>query len=610
MNEQQLLEMAVKYIPSGYDPILYRIRHSAAHIMAQAVKERFETEGLVHIAIGPPIEEGFYYDFELPRPVVEDDLASIEKRMKEIIAENHRFSVQQVSAEEAKRIFKDEPFKLELIEGLATGNVDENGDPLPDDSQTPITLYQQATFVDLCRGPHVASTGSIDPNAIKIINSSGAYWRGDETKPMLQRIYGTAFPSQDELDKYLWRRAEAERRDHRRIGKELELFHLDPTAPGMPYWLPKGRKLLNELIAFWRDEHEHRGYQEISSPLINEKSLWEISGHWEHYKDNMFIIPIDEHTTYGVKPMNCPNAMVVFNLKTRSYRDLPLRFSDCDVLHRYERSGTLHGLLRVQHIQQDDAHIFVSEDQIEAEYARIFDIADRFYSIFGLEYKLRLGTRPDDFIGDIESWNTAEAALRRILDEHAGPSNYIVLEGDGAFYGPKIDILMQDALGRSWQMGTIQLDFQLPKRFNCQYTDKDGEKKSPVVIHRVIYGSLERFIGILIEHTAGAFPVWISPIQVRLIPIADAHLEYAHEIAQVLRSSRIRVEVDDRNERMNAKIRDAQLEKIPYMLVVGKKELESRSVSVRLRTGQDLGSMPLDEFVTLAVTTISEKRNV
>ncbi|MBZ0292415.1 MAG: threonine--tRNA ligase, partial [Anaerolineae bacterium] len=567
-----LLARADAYIPPGYDPALYKIRHSAAHIMAQAVKERFAPDGDVHIAIGPPIDSGFYYDFELPRPINDDDLVWIEARMRAIIAEDHPFSVRQVSADEARAIFHDELFKLELIDGLEAGGVDENGQPLPADQRPPITLYQQDSFVDLCRGPHVPSTGALDPAAIRLLSTSGAYWRGDEHQPMLQRIYGTAFATPAELEHFLWQRAEAEKRDHRKLGRELELFHLDPTAPGMPYWLPKGMKLLNELLAFWREIHEAHGYQEISAPLINEKSLWETSGHWDHYKDEMFLMPVDEHTTYGVKPMNCPNAMVVFNLKTRSYRDLPLRLSDVDTLHRHERSGTLHGLLRVQRFQQDDAHLFVTEDQIEAEYNRVFELADLFYNIFGLDYTLRLGTRPEDFVGEIEVWDKAEAYLRRILENQGRP--YTVLDGDGAFYGPKVDILMHDALGREWQMGTIQLDFQLPQRFNCLYTDSDGQRKHPVVIHRVIYGSLERFIGILIEHTAGAFPVWIAPVQAVVLPVADAHLDYACQVAEQLRAAHIRVEVDDRSERVSAKIRDAQLQKIPYMLVVGGREVE------------------------------------
>lgn len=587
---------------------LYKIRHSAAHVMAQAVQDRFSSVGSVRFGIGPTIKDGFYYDFELTRSITEEDLAWIENRMKEIMRASHKFSVREVSPEEAVEIFSNQPYKLELIDGLVNGNLDDNGNPLPSSEAVKITLYSQDTFVDLCRGPHVQHTGEIHPDSIKLLSLAGAYWRGDEKRPMLQRIYGTAWETPEDLEHYLWQRAEAEKRDHRRLGKELELFHLDQTAPGMPYWLPKGFKVLTELINFWRVEHEKRGYQEIATPLINEKSLWEISGHWEHYKDDMFIIPISEHITYGLKPMNCPNAMVVYNLKTRSYRDLPLRLSDCDPLHRNEKSGTLHGLLRVQKFQQDDAHIFVTEDQIEEEYARIFEIADLFYSIFELKYSFRLGTRPEKYVGDLESWNRAEAALKRILDRSVGEGNYTVLDGDGAFYGPKVDIVMEDALGRQWQMGTVQLDFQLPRRFDCSYTDKDGQSKTPVVIHRVIYGSLERFMGILIEHVAGAFPVWLAPVQAKIIPIADRHVPYAQEILSSLRDEGLRVELDESNERMNAKIRNAQGQKIPYMLVVGNREAEERSVSVRLRTGDDMGAMSLEDFTKLVKQVVANKK--
>ncbi|HEX9133773.1 MAG TPA: threonine--tRNA ligase, partial [Ktedonobacteraceae bacterium] len=469
-----------------------------------------------------------------------------------------------------------------------------------------VTIYQQHNFLDLCRGPHVEHTGQIGP--FKLMRVAGAYWRGDENRPMLQRLYGTAWFTQEELDRYLYRLEEAQKRDHRKLGRELELLHFDATAPGMPYWLPKGFKVLSELISFWRIEHEKRGYQEISAPLLNDKKLWEISGHWEHYREDMFLVPIDENMTYGLKPMNCPNAMLVFNFKTRSYRELPLRLSDVDTLHRNERAGTLHGLLRAQKFQQDDAHLFVTEDQLEQEYDGVLELTDLFYRIFDLKYSFRLGTRPEGYIGDLETWNKAEAVLQRILDKHAGPGNYRVADGDGAFYGPKIDILMEDALGRSWQMGTIQLDFQLPRRFDCSYIDKDGQAKTPVVIHRVIYGSLERFIGILIEHTAGAFPAWLAPVQVRIITIADRHVPYAQEVMQRLHDQAIRVELDDSPERMNAKIRAAQLQKIPYMLVVGDKEQQSQAVSVRLRTNENLGITPLDSFIT-RITNIIKTRS-
>jgi len=567
------LQESVNYTP------LQRMRHSAAHVMAEAVQEIFPE---AKFAIGPAIEDGFYYDFELPRPLTSQDLPEIEQRMARIVAGKYPFIRERWPREKALEYFrnKGQVYKVELIENL------------PDEE---VGIYQQHNFLDLCRGPHVEHTGQIGP--FKLMKVAGAYWRGDEHRPMLQRLYGTAWFTQEELDAYLWRLEEAQKRDHRKLGKELELFHFDPSAPGMPYWLPRGFKMLLELIDFWRIEHEKRGYQEISAPLINDRKIWEISGHWEHYRESMFLIPIDENTIYGVKPMNCPNAMILFNLKTRSYRDLPLRLSDSDTLHRHERAGALHGLLRAQKFQQDDAHIFVMEDQIEEEYDRILELTALFYSIFDLKYSFRLGTRPERYIGDVETWNKAEADLQRILDKHVGPGNYIVLERDGAFYGPKIDILMEDALGRSWQMGTIQLDFQLPRRFNCSYVDKDGAEKTPVVIHRVIYGSLERFLGILIEHTAGAFPVWIAPVQARIIPIADRHIPYAREVMQQLRDQGLRVELDDSGERMNAKIREAQLQKVPYMLVIGDHEVAEKAVAVRLRTNEDLGAMPLVDFV-------------
>lgn len=567
---------------------LARMRHSCAHVMAQAVLELFPGAKL---GIGPAIADGFYYDFDLPRPLTPEDLERIERRMEEIQAAGYPFIRRIISREETRELFRDQPYKLELIEEFPPDEV--------------ITTYTHDGFTDLCRGPHVRDTSQI--GFFKLLRISGAYWRGDERRPQLQRIYGTSWPTREQLEAYLHRLEEAERRDHRRLGRELELFHFDPTAPGMPYWLPKGLKILNLLLDFWRREHEKRGYQEIAAPLVNDKSLWETSGHWEHYRENMFLIQLDEHLVYGVKPMNCPNAMVVYNLKKRSYRDLPLRLSDCDILHRYERSGTLHGLLRVRKFQQDDAHIFVTEDQIEEEFARILDIAQLFYGIFGLRYTLRLGTRPDDFMGDPETWDRAEAALQRILDRHAGPGNYLIGEGEGAFYGPKIDILMEDALGRQWQTGTIQLDFQLPRRFGCTYTDRDGTERTPVVIHRVIYGSLERFIGILIEHFAGAFPVWLAPVQAVIIPIADRHLPYAYRIRDRLYEAGLRIEVDDGDERMQAKIRNAQLQKIPYMLVVGDREVAEESVAVRLRTNENLGSMPIQRFEAMVRRVVADK---
>ncbi len=583
-------------VPAGYDPDLYRLRHSAAHVMAEAVRDRFEPEGHVSFGVGPPIENGFYYDFELPRPVTADDLAWIENRMREIIRGRYPFQVRTLGYDEARALFADQRFKRELIDDLERRGTtrldhDAKGEPAR------LTVYQQDSFVDLCKGPHVPDTSAINPDAIKLQSFSAVYWRGDETKPHLQRIYGTAFPTREALDQHLWRLAEAERRDHRVLGRELELFHFEPTAPGMPYWLPNGMRVLNGLLDFWRREHDRLGYQEIASPLINEKALWVTSGHWDHYRDNMFLIPVSEFQTFGVKPMNCPNAMVVFNLKLRSYRDLPLRLSDCDILHRYERSGTLHGLLRVQRIQQDDAHIFITEDQIEDEYGRILDIAEKFYGVFGMKYRLRLGTRPVDFMGDPESWDKAESALVRILEKRVGAGNYVLGKGDGAFYGPKLDILMEDALGREWQTGTIQLDFQLPRRFDCRYTGSDGQRHHPVVVHRVIYGSFERFIGVLIEHLAGAFPLWLAPVQVALMPVVGRHEEYAQSVRERLVEAGVRVEYADPSEKLGARIRNAQLKKIPYALVVGDREAQAGTVSVRARGGADLGAIEVGAFI-------------
>jgi threonyl-tRNA synthetase len=570
------------------------VRHSAAHVLAQAVLRLYPG---AKYAIGPPITEGFYYDFEVERPFTPEDLEAIEAEMRTIVKDNQRFERSEVSREEALEAFSDQPYKLEIIAGVAEGAeaLEQQGA-----EGEIISLYRnldssgEVSFTDLCRGPHLPGTGRI--KAFKLTRSAGAYWRGDESRPMLQRIYGTAWESKDALAEHLHRLEEAERRDHRRLGRELELFHLDVSAPGMPYWLPNGLRVLNELLAFWREEHESRGYQEIASPLVNDKALWDRSGHWEHYKDNMFVIPIDENTTYALKPMNCPNAMIVYNLKSRSYRELPLRLSDCDILHRYERSGTLHGLLRARRMQQDDAHIFISPDQIRDEYERIFEICDRFYGIFELNYSLRLGTRPDSFMGDVETWDAAEKELRAILEERMGPGRYAVEEGGGAFYGPKIDILMEDAIGRSWQMGTIQLDFQLPRRFDCEYADRDGRRRTPVVIHRVIYGSLERFFGILIEHFAGAFPTWLAPVQVAFIPIADRHLEYARVCEVKLEARGARVEVDDSGDTMGAKIRRHQLRKVPYMLVVGDDEVGSGTVAVRPRSGTERRGVPFEDF--------------
>jgi len=551
--------------------------HSTAHLMAQAVKQLFPH---ARLAIGPPIDDGFYYDFDIGRPFTPEDLERIEVRMRELAAADQPIERIELPRDELRRQFdaEGEVYKRELL------------DEIPDER---VSVYRQDGFADMCRGPHLLSTGLI--KAIKLLSTSGAYWRGDEHRPMLQRIYGVSYPTQSDLDAHLHRLEEARRRDHRRLGPQLELFMFHETAPGMPYWLPRGMIVLNELIAFWRTEHDRRGYQEIRSPLVNKQALYEISGHWEYFREDMFVMQTPDEEVYGLKPMNCPNAMVVFGSRTRSYRDLPLRLSDTDILHRFERSGTMYGLLRVREFSQDDAHIFISEDQIRAEYGEILAIIERFYSIFDIEYRLRLSTRPEKFMGDPAVWDAAERELKEILEASGRP--YEVDDGEGAFYGPKIDILMKDSLGREWQTGTIQLDFQLPRRFDLKYHDREGRERTPVVIHRVIYGSLERFIGILIEHYAGALPVWLSPEQVRILPIADRHAAYAEQVLERLRSSGARAAVDSSNQRISYKIRQAQVEHIPYMAVVGDKEAASGGVAIRSRSAGDLGPMALDAFL-------------
>jgi threonyl-tRNA synthetase len=569
------------------DPLM-PLRHSAEHVL-HCVMQRIHPD--LKKVMGPPIEDGFYFDFDLDYKVTPEDMPKIEAEMQKMIDANLPIVRREVLPDEAKKLFADNLYKLENIKEIeARGekvSIYTTGDP-----QNP--YYD----VDLCAGPHTVSTGDI--KAFKLLSIAGAYYKGDEKNKMLQRIYGTAFDSQEALEKHLHNLEEAKKRDHRKLGPELGLFMFHETAPGEPYWLPNGTILLNELINFWRTEHTEKGYKEISSPLVNKKELWETSGHWDHYKDDMFIADMGEGEIYGIKPMNCPNAMIVFGSQTRSYKDLPLRLSDTDCLHRYERSGTLNGLLRARSFRQDDSHNFISEDQIESEYAEIFDIVDRFYGIFNLEYSLRLGTRPQSFMGDIETWNKAEASLHKVLEKKVGKDGYIVLEGDGAFYGPKVDILMKDVLGREWQMGTIQLDFQIPRNFNLKYTTMYGSQKTPVVVHRVIYGSLERFVGIIIEHFSGAFPVWLAPVQVALVPISEKNNAYAQKVAQILKSSHLRVEIDKRDETMQAKIRDAQMQKVPYILVVGGKEESDDSVNVRLRDGTVAGMVKTEVFAERA----------
>ena len=554
--------------------------HTTAHVMAQAVKRLFPDAKLT---IGPAIEHGFYYDFDVEKPFSEDDLVKIEDEMRKIIKEDLKLEKFELPRDEAIKLMKEnnEDYKVEIIEELPEGEV--------------ISFYKQGDFTDLCRGPHLPSTGCI--KAIKLLSSSGAYWRGDEKNKMLQRIYGISFPKQSQLDEYLNMIEEAKKRDHRKLGKELDLFFFDETAPGMAYWLPKGFKMMNILIDFWRKEHEKRGYMEFSGPQLNSSELWKTSGHWDHYKEDMFVLTDSDGKEQALKPMNCPNAIKIYASKLRSYKDLPLRFNDIDVIHRNEKSGQLNGLFRVRMFRQDDAHNFITEEQIGSEIKDIIEIAKYLYGIFGLDFELTLSTRPDDYMGDIELWNKAEDNLRNVLDDLCGKDNYKINEGDGAFYGPKIDIKMKDCLGREWQMGTVQVDFQLPLRFNLSYIDSDGNKKTPILIHRALFGSFERFIGIITEHFAGAFPVWLSPVQVKVMPISDSQIPYAKEVLKALENEGIRVELDDRQEKIGYKIREAQLQKLPYMLILGEKEVEAKAVGVRVRKEGDIGKMSLDDFI-------------
>lgn len=555
--------------------------HTTSHIMAQAVKRLFPNAKL---AIGPSIENGFYYDFDVEKPFSEEDLRAIEEEMKKIIKEDLELERFELPREDALKLMKEkeEPYKVELINDLPEGEV--------------ISFYKQGDFTDLCRGPHLPTTGAV--KAVKLLTSSGAYWRGDEHNKMLQRIYGISFPKASQLDEYLNMLEEAKKRDHRKLGKELELFFFDETAPGMAYWMPKGFKMMNILIDLWRKEHEKRGYLEFSGPQLNSSELWKTSGHWEHYKEDMFVLTDSDGKEQALKPMNCPNAIKIFASKLRSYKDLPLRFNDIDVIHRNEKSGQLNGLFRVRMFRQDDAHNFITEEQIGSEIKDIVEIAKYLYGIFGLDFELTLSTRPDDYMGDIELWNKAEANLRDVLNELCGEGQYRINEGDGAFYGPKIDIKMKDCLGREWQMGTVQVDFQLPLRFNLSYIDSNGEKKTPILIHRALFGSFERFIGIITEHYAGAFPVWLAPVQVKVLPISDNQKVYADKVVEKLCKVGFRVELDDRQEKIGYKIREAQLQKVPYMLILGEKEAESNSVGVRARKEGDIGAMKIEEFIS------------
>ncbi|MCX6809632.1 MAG: threonine--tRNA ligase [Candidatus Berkelbacteria bacterium] len=559
------------------------IRHSLSHILAAAVLDMFPEAKL---GMGPAIENGFYYDFDLPQTLIPEDLKLIEDKMRKLIDSDLEFEHSEDTIEDALKKLKNskQNYKCELVEDLK-----EKG-------EKNISLYKTGTFIDLCKGPHIKSTADLKNAGWKLDKIAGAYWKGTEKNKMLQRIYGIAFESKEELDDYLKIRVEAEKRDHKKLGRELELFIFDESAPGMPYWLPKGVKLYNALVEFWRKEHEKHGYQEFKSPIMNKKELYEKSGHWEHYRENMFIIKTEEKETYAVKAMSCPNAIIVYGQRPRSYRELPLRLSDVDLIHRNELSGTLNGLFRVRMFSQDDSHNFIAEDKIEEEYADIFEIVEKFYSVFDLEYSYRLGTRPDDFMGEAKIWDKADSILKNLLEKSG--KKYSIEEGDGAFYGPKVDILMKDSLGREWQMGTIQLDFQLPLKFDLKYTNEQGEEKMPVIVHRVIYGSLERFIGILTEHFSGAFPVWIAPVQAIVLPISDKVREYAGSVTNELKEAGVRVEIDDRNESIGKKIRDAEMQKIPFMIILGEKEMSAKKITIRKYSEGDQGQKSIEELIS------------
>ena len=581
---------------------IYRIRHSAAHIMAQAVLEKFP-EGKV--AIGPAIEDGFYYDFDLPRPLTPEDLESIEKKMRGIIQSKVKFERKAVSADEAKEIFHDQPFKLELIAGLEEGKLDEDGNPVMEKPE--ISVYTQGGFTDLCRGPHVDISTQINPAAIKLLSIAGAYWRGDEKRPMLQRIYGTAWNTPDELKDYLWRIEEAKKRDHRKIGHDLDLFSVvDEIGAGLILWHPKGGKIRKLIENFWTEEHEANGYDFVYTPHIGKAQLWETSGHLGFYKENMYA-PVDiEGQQYFLKPMNCPFHVYIYKNSLRSYRELPLRYAEEGTVYRYERSGVLHGLMRVRGFTQDDAHHFCRPDQMPGEIDFVLNFSLHILRSFGFsEIQAYLSTMPEKSVGEPERWHAAEAALEDSLKRTG--VDYQVDRGGGAFYGPKIDLKIKDAIGREWQLSTIQFDFNLPERFDLSYIGEDGQPHRPYMVHRALLGSLERFFGVLIEHYAGAFPVWLSPVQVALIPIADRHLDYARDVAEQLRKAGLRVTVNDRAERMNAKIRDAQNQKIPYMLVVGDQEIENNQVALRLRNGENPGPIPVTTFIERAKEEIANK---
>ncbi len=563
------------------------LRHSTAHLMAQAISRIW---GKAKFAIGPSVANGFYYDVDFEGDViVPEDLEKIEAEMAKIVKEDLPIVREEMSRTDAIEFFRNrgDGYKVEILSEL--------------DADT-VSLYRQGEYVDLCRGPHMTSTGKL--KVFKLTSIAGAYWRGDTKNKMLTRIYGTAFEKKAELDEYLLRLEEAKKRDHRKLGRELDLFDIFDEGPGFPFFFPKGMVLRNALENFWRQEHIRAGYQEVKTPMILNQELWHRSGHWDHYKDNMYVVKIDD-ADYAIKPMNCPGGMLVYKRKPHSYRDLPERIAELGLVHRHELSGALHGLMRVRCFTQDDAHIFMTPDQIESEIEGVVRLIDRFYKVFGFKYKLELSTRPEDSMGTDEQWEAATNALKRALEVLG--KEYEVNEGDGAFYGPKIDFHLEDSLGRTWQCGTIQLDFQMPERFDLTYVGQDGEKHRPVMIHRVVFGSIERFIAILTEHYAGAFPLWLAPVQVMIVPISENQSEYAHEVCDKLVSLGIRAEVDDRNEKMGYRIREAQLQKIPYMLVLGEKEKESGSVAVRNRKKGDLGVMSFEQLADKLQREIAEK---
>jgi threonyl-tRNA synthetase len=564
-------------------------RHTSSHILAQAVKRLFPEAKL---GIGPAIDNGFYYDFDLEHRFSEEDLGKIEKEMKRIIKENHLLERFELPREEAIKLMEEqgEPYKVELINDLPEEAV--------------ISFYKEGDFTDLCAGPHLASTGAV--KAIKLMSTAGAYWKGSEKNKMLQRIYGTSYPKQALLDEYIVRLEEAKKRDHRKIGKEMDLFAIYEEGPGFPFFMPKGMIIRNELEAFWRKVHSERGYQEIKTPLILNEDLWHTSGHWDHYQDNMYFTKIDEGE-YAIKPMNCPGAMLAFKRKMYSYRDFPIRLAEMGQVHRHELSGALHGLMRVRTFTQDDAHLFMLPEQVKDEIIGVIDLVDYVYTLFGFKYHIELSTRPEDSMGTEEEWDMATNALKEALEEKGLP--YIINEGDGAFYGPKIDFHLEDSIGRTWQCGTIQLDFQMPQRFDLTYMGSDGEKHRPVMIHRVVFGSIERFIGILTEHFAGKFPLWLAPVQVKLLTVTEKFTDYAEEVGRKLRDVGLRVEVDVRNEKIGYKIREARNERVSYFGVLGEKEMESGELTVRSSKKGELGSIPLDQFISDLQKEIADKAN-